>query len=106
MEAVDEILKCIGLVVLCVCLLFVIYKTCNNVLTFVCGLGSVDLGAYGRWACVTGCTDGIGKAYVEELAKRDLNLVLISRSLEKLSQQSASLIKKVSHFFFLNLHFF
>nr|XP_014289551.1 inactive hydroxysteroid dehydrogenase-like protein 1 [Halyomorpha halys] len=33
---------------------------------------------------VTGCTDGIGRAYVEELAKRGLNIVLISRNKEKL----------------------
>ncbi|XP_067880158.1 very-long-chain 3-oxoacyl-CoA reductase-like isoform X2 [Heterodontus francisci] len=33
---------------------------------------------------VTGATDGIGKAYAHELARRGLNVVLISRSLEKL----------------------
>lgn len=35
---------------------------------------------------VTGSTDGIGKAYAKELAARDVNLVLISRSLEKLEK--------------------
>ncbi|KAL1463113.1 hypothetical protein WDU94_014899 [Cyamophila willieti] len=39
---------------------------------------------YGPWAVVTGSTDGIGKAYAIELAKRKMNLVLISRSVEKL----------------------
>ncbi|CAB0018085.1 unnamed protein product [Nesidiocoris tenuis] len=33
---------------------------------------------------VTGCTDGVGKAYAFELAKRKMNLVLISRTEEKL----------------------
>ena len=33
---------------------------------------------------VTGCTDGIGKAYAQELARRGLNIVLVSRSAEKL----------------------
>lgn len=33
---------------------------------------------------VTGSTDGIGKAYAKELAARRINLVLISRTLEKL----------------------
>ena len=33
---------------------------------------------------VTGSTDGIGKAYAEELARQGLNIVLISRSEEKL----------------------
>ena len=35
-------------------------------------------------AVVTGATDGIGKAYAIELAKRGMNIVLISRSAEKL----------------------
>jgi short chain dehydrogenase len=34
---------------------------------------------------VTGSTDGIGKAYAFELARRGLNIVLISRSADKLS---------------------
>ncbi|CAI2732607.1 unnamed protein product [Schistosoma spindalis] len=38
----------------------------------------------GEWAIVTGATDGIGKAYAEELAKDGLNIMLISRNLEKL----------------------
>jgi len=33
---------------------------------------------------VTGATDGIGKAYAVEFAQRGMNVVLISRSAEKL----------------------
>lgn len=94
-DITSEILKYFGAIVLGILLFILLYKTCNNVLTFVCGLGAVDLNSFGKWAIVTGCTDGIGKAYAEEFAKRGLNLVLISRSLEKLSQQSTSLQKKV-----------
>lgn len=47
-----------------------------------------DLKKYGGWAVVTGATDGIGKAYAEELAKRGFNVVLISRTLEKLEKVS------------------
>ncbi|KAH8276704.1 hypothetical protein KR018_010890 [Drosophila ironensis] len=39
---------------------------------------------YGHWAVVTGATDGIGKEYAKELARQGLNLVLISRTKEKL----------------------
>ena len=39
---------------------------------------------YGEWAIVTGCTQGIGKCYAEELAQRGLNVVLISRTHSKL----------------------
>ncbi|CAK9802329.1 Inactive hydroxysteroid dehydrogenase-like protein 1 [Anthophora quadrimaculata] len=41
---------------------------------------------FGEWAVVTGSTDGIGKAYAKELAARGINLVLISRNLEKLEK--------------------
>ncbi|KAF3421208.1 hypothetical protein E2986_06538 [Frieseomelitta varia] len=41
---------------------------------------------FGDWAVVTGSTDGIGKAYAKELASRGINLVLISRNLEKLEK--------------------
>ncbi|XP_017056566.1 hydroxysteroid dehydrogenase-like protein 1 isoform X1 [Drosophila ficusphila] len=39
---------------------------------------------FGQWAVVTGATDGIGKEYARELARQGLNLVLISRTKEKL----------------------
>ncbi|XP_011862347.1 PREDICTED: inactive hydroxysteroid dehydrogenase-like protein 1 [Vollenhovia emeryi] len=41
---------------------------------------------FGEWAVVTGSTDGIGKAYAKELAARNMNLILISRNLEKLER--------------------
>ena len=48
---------------------------------------------YGRWAVVTGCTQGIGKAYAMELAKRGMNLVLISRNKTKLEDFEKQLKK-------------
>ena len=39
---------------------------------------------YGEWAIVTGCTQGIGRYYVEELAKMGMNIVLVSRNESKL----------------------
>uniref|UniRef100_UPI00398E766F very-long-chain 3-oxoacyl-CoA reductase-like n=1 Tax=Pristiophorus japonicus TaxID=55135 RepID=UPI00398E766F len=50
-----------------------------------------DLMSYGEWAVVTGATSGIGKAYAHELARRGLNVVLISRSLEKLRATAAEI---------------
>lgn len=38
----------------------------------------------GPWAVVTGATDGIGKAFAHSLAKEGLNVVLVSRTPEKL----------------------
>ncbi|CAI9093303.1 OLC1v1028773C1 [Oldenlandia corymbosa var. corymbosa] len=43
---------------------------------------------YGSWALITGSTDGIGKAMAYELAKKGLNLILISRNSQRLEQVS------------------
>ncbi|XP_016358719.1 very-long-chain 3-oxoacyl-CoA reductase-B [Sinocyclocheilus anshuiensis] len=48
----------------------------------------------GKWAVVTGATDGIGKAYVEELARRGFAIVLISRTQEKLDEVSKAIESK------------
>ncbi|XP_055642784.1 inactive hydroxysteroid dehydrogenase-like protein 1 [Toxorhynchites rutilus septentrionalis] len=39
---------------------------------------------FGKWAVITGSTDGIGKQYAFQLAARGFNIVLISRTAEKL----------------------
>eukprot|EP00803_Ostreobium_quekettii_P002530 evm.model.scf_3169.2 EVM.evm.TU.scf_3169.2 scf_3169:9246-13562(-) len=46
--------------------------------------GEIDFKKFGTWAVVTGATDGIGKAYCNELAKRGLKLFMISRTESKL----------------------
>ncbi|XP_032681739.1 inactive hydroxysteroid dehydrogenase-like protein 1 [Odontomachus brunneus] len=48
---------------------------------------------FGEWAIVTGSTDGIGKAYAIELARRDLNLILISRNMEKLENTKREILE-------------
>uniref|UniRef100_A0A8C1G231 Hydroxysteroid (17-beta) dehydrogenase 12b n=2 Tax=Cyprinus carpio TaxID=7962 RepID=A0A8C1G231_CYPCA len=48
----------------------------------------------GKWAVVTGATDGIGKAYAEELARRGFAIVLISRTQEKLDDVSKAIESK------------
>lgn len=45
---------------------------------------SIEFKTYGKWALVTGATDGIGKEYARSLAKRGLNIILVSRTLSKL----------------------
>ena len=37
-----------------------------------------------NWALITGASDGIGEAYAYELAKSGFNIVLVSRTMEKL----------------------
>lgn len=68
----------------------------NNLGTFFLGTGKINIKKFGSWAVVTGCTDGIGKAYAQMLAKLGLNLVLISRSKDKLDEQAKELKEKYS----------
>ena len=49
---------------------------------------------YGEWAVVTGCTQGIGKNYAEDMARRGLNVVLISRTKSKLDNLASDLNEK------------
>lgn len=44
---------------------------------------------------VTGSTDGIGKEYAKELAQRGLNIVLISRNIDKLNKISSEIGKSI-----------
>ncbi|XP_076987583.1 very-long-chain 3-oxoacyl-CoA reductase-B-like [Tamandua tetradactyla] len=50
--------------------------------------GAPWLRSQGAWAVVTGATSGIGRGYAQELARRGLNIVLISRNLSKLEQEA------------------
>lgn len=54
---------------------------------------TVDFKKFGTWAVVTGATDGIGKEYARKLAKKGLNVVIISRSQLKL-QKTAEEIER------------
>nr|CAD7201042.1 unnamed protein product [Timema douglasi] len=54
---------------------------------------NVDFTQYGRWAVITGATDGIGRAYAEALAKQGMDIVLISRNMSKLEAVSEALEK-------------
>lgn len=56
--------------------------------------GIPDLKKMGKWAVITGATDGVGKAYAEALAKKGIDIVLISRSVEKLEKVAAELQQK------------
>jgi predicted amino acid dehydrogenase len=52
---------------------------------------NVNLRRMGKWAVVTGATDGIGLAYSRQLAKRGMSIVLMSRSMERLERTAREL---------------
>jgi 17beta-estradiol 17-dehydrogenase / very-long-chain 3-oxoacyl-CoA reductase len=64
------------------------------ILGFVTAPAKRKISAYGQWAVVTGATDGIGKAYATELAKRGLDVVIIGRSAEKLKATETEIAGK------------
>ena len=59
----------------------------------------------GNWALVTGCTDGIGRAYAAELASRGISLVLVSRSAQKLAEMEAEFRRRFAKPDFLTVVF-
>jgi len=45
----------------------------------------------GGWALVTGASDGIGKAYCQELARSGFSIILMARSKDKLDEVAAEI---------------
>ncbi|XP_032684663.1 very-long-chain 3-oxoacyl-CoA reductase [Odontomachus brunneus] len=54
----------------------------------------IDLRTQGKWAVVTGATDGLGKAFAKALAEKGLDIVLVSRSISKLKDVAAEIKQK------------
>tara|TARA_R110002050_G_scaffold58296_6_gene131110 strand:+ start:3100 stop:3618 length:519 start_codon:yes stop_codon:yes gene_type:complete len=85
--ACDCLLQCFGaaaLLYLAVRVLLGVYST------FFAGKGSIKARP-GRWAVVTGASDGIGKEFCIELAKKGLNICLLSRTEKKLQDVASAL---------------
>ena len=52
-----------------------------------------NLKKLGKWAVITGATDGIGRAYALALAKKGVSIVLISRTESKLKEVKSEIEK-------------
>ncbi|XP_046963764.1 very-long-chain 3-oxoacyl-CoA reductase-B [Vanessa cardui] len=86
-------LEKIGIFFLLVLLYYIVKCVVNLVYTYVIGpaVNKVDFKSKGKWALITGSTDGIGKAYAKELAARGCDIVLVSRSIDKLKATAAEI---------------
>ncbi|CAL8263199.1 unnamed protein product [Merluccius merluccius] len=71
--------------------LWLVYRLLAGIRVWVLGNGRLLSPQLGKWAVVTGATDGIGKSYAEELARRGFSMMLISRSQDKLDDVARSL---------------
>ena len=91
-KSTDSLFRYFGQIIFFYFSIKLILKIVKNVYTFT--FGGINLKKYGDWAVVTGCTDGIGKAYAEKLAQKKFNIILISRSLDKLNELSSYLTDK------------
>ncbi|CAO2596425.1 17-beta-hydroxysteroid dehydrogenase type 3 [Lemmus lemmus] len=80
----EQLFVFVGLLVCLLCLLKCVRLSQYLLLSFWKVLPRSFLRSMGQWAVITGAGDGIGKAYAFELAKHGLDVVLISRTLEKL----------------------
>ncbi|GLV45728.1 uncharacterized protein CBL_02748 [Carabus blaptoides fortunei] len=99
--SVTGLLAIVGAVVICFFLLdtvFTLLQYARGFLSkyFLPHENHTLVAKYGKWAVITGSTDGIGKQYALELAARDMNIVLISRNMEKLRNTAQEIESKYS----------
>ncbi|XP_038213363.1 very-long-chain 3-oxoacyl-CoA reductase-like [Zerene cesonia] len=86
-------LEKLGLAFLVGLLFYIVKCFVNVVYTYVIGpaVNKVDFKSKGKWALVTGSTDGIGKQYARELAARGCDIILVSRSIDKLKATASEI---------------
>ena len=90
---VTELLYLIGLLIVCKFVLSTVCCLARYIYVFFLS-GTVDFKKFGKWAVVTGATDGIGKEYSEQLAEKGMCVVLVSRTMDKLETVASHIGEK------------
>ncbi|XP_013773418.1 inactive hydroxysteroid dehydrogenase-like protein 1 [Limulus polyphemus] len=94
MKRYEELLAVVGALYASKITFIVAWKVLQGFRVYILSrLRQQDFKGYGKWAVITGGTDGIGKAYCREFANHGLNIVIISRSLDKLKATAEELEK-------------
>lgn len=91
LRAIEQPFFWVGAIIVASLSLWVLYRLLSGFRIWVLGNGQLLSPKLGKWAVVTGATDGIGKSYAEELARRGFAMMLISRSQDKLDDVARSL---------------
>ncbi|CAK1590233.1 unnamed protein product [Parnassius mnemosyne] len=88
-------LEKLGITFLAAILFTILINVLKFVYTYVVGptMNKVDFKSKGKWALITGSTDGIGKEYAKELAARGCDIILVSRSMDKLKTTAEEIEK-------------
>lgn len=82
----------IGILATCYFLFVIAIVSYNFILTHVVSrLFPFSVRNYGQWAIITGGSSGIGRSYAFELAKRGMNLIIVSNELEALKSTAESI---------------
>lgn len=63
---------------------------------FLCVQFTYNTPIFFNFSVITGSTDGIGREYAKELAKQGINVVLISRTKEKLIAVAEEIGKQIT----------
>ncbi|XP_037349809.1 17-beta-hydroxysteroid dehydrogenase type 3 [Talpa occidentalis] len=90
-QVLEQLFILVGLLVFLVYLVKCVRFSKCIFLHFWRALPRSFLKSMGQWAVITGAGDGVGKAYSFELARQGLNVVLISRTLDKLQAVAAEI---------------
>lgn len=91
LHGAESVLLWVGALTTASLALWILYRLLSGFRIWVMGNGDLLSPKLGKWAVVTGATDGIGKSYAEELARRGFSMMLISRTQEKLDDVAQSL---------------
>ena len=90
-DSIGKFVEIAGIAGILYCSIKLTLKLWNILSLHVFAKITTDFSDLGQWSIVTGATDGIGLSFAEQLAAKGQNIVLVSRTLEKLERLSRNI---------------